>query len=916
MSDSRSPPGVRSRARFFSLKWKVLLTLGAVMLAANGILSWLHFHDLQARFEAQRTETRQRLVNQAFALRDDFGQRLQGLAGMLAALDSVGVGLFETPTGHAPLLEHFDAYWAALQFGLGIDSLQVYARTGPPLASWPGDGQADLEHEEQVRRVMATEHAIHWTRCRAVCTEYAAAPVLSAGRVAGAIVLGSSPADVVDAQAISGADLGVLIPSPRSAANRPGDEELLLGVGWRVIELSSKGKDRPLLHQLTSVPAVTSPRAHATISLPYDGRYFELSFLALTVPEGAEPPSMMVVIDDLTDARAAIGKSVWDRLMSELLTSLLSLALLALLVHAPATTQAVLAIPLLGRGAFAQARARIALRTRRVFDDEIDSLDEAAIALSYRLETLETDVAAHLRKLSVERDFKQNLLETAQVIILTQSAEGQILTLNQYGRSLSGWDEQDLPGRFFFELLGPEGSSPQPAIRPALWDLALGQRQHVQMESILQGVTGQSYEITWNHSRLAGHPGDMVMILSVGIDHTERKHAESHANYLDEHDPLTGLVNRRHFQHELGQALASAHRSGYDGALLYLDLDEFRLVNDVSGHQARRYPVRTSRGTMSSVARASNLLGRLGGDELGLLLHECDREAHQITEINKQPRRNQVAGTAGKPSGLHQHRNRDFLRRKHGRRATPRQHRHTRCTRQRTRDVLPGISTPEGEGVQQKMQERLHWKEMISKSLVDERFVVHYQPIQDIRARQVSHYEALVRMQAPDGSVIAPGVFMEAAEQRFDPPDIDRYVIKRVFRKMLGLFAAGKYYKFSINLSGVGVNDASLLPFLREALSCSPMLPGHVVFEITETAAVSDFSAARLFMESVRELRAASFPRRFRRRILIVQLHQAVASGLRQDRRIVRATTSSITRMTRFSYGRWPRWHEASARRQ
>ena len=132
------------------------------------------------------------------------------------------------------------------------------------------------------------------------------------------------------------------------------------------------------------------------------------------------------------------------------------------------------------------------------------------------------------------------------------------------------------------------------------------------MESVLVAANGRSYEITWNHSRLSSRSGDDVMILSVGIDHTERKRAESSVSYLAEHDPLTGRVNRQHFQHELERALASARRLEQDGALLYLDLDEFRLVNDVSGHQAGDALLRTVADEISNVARASDLLGRLG----------------------------------------------------------------------------------------------------------------------------------------------------------------------------------------------------------------------------------------------------------------------------------------------------------------
>jgi PAS domain S-box-containing protein len=557
----------RSRSRFLSLKWKVLLSLGALMLSANAALSWLHYQHLMTRFEEQRAETRERLVAQAFALRNEVGLRLQALAGILAALDSVGASLFQSAAGNALLRQHFESYWPALQLDYGIDSLHVYARTGSPLASWTTAVPAEMDVDGHVRAVIASERAMHWTRCRELCTQFAAAPILSDGKVAGAVVLGSSLADVVNSfRDLTLADLGVLIPAASSVAGTPHDEAFLPRLGLRVITLSNKGQDRPLLQQLVSIPSLAGPPGYAHLSLPYAGRQYELSFLVLDAPDGARLPAMMVVIDDLTRTLAEIRSSVLNGLQGELLASLLSLLLLALLVHAPLKrmTRTAQAIPLLGRSAFAEARTRIAPRGRRLVDDEIDSLDEAAIALSYRLETLERDVAAHsaetegmLQRISVERDFSKSLLDTAQVIILTQSADGRIHTLNRCGRQLSGWEEEDLPAKLFFELIGSDPSQ-LAAVQQALLEIDAGDRQHVQLESILQSKSGEAYEITWNHSRLAGQPGGAVMILSVGIDHTERKRAESHVSYLAEHDPLTGLVNRQHFQHELDQALIDA----------------------------------------------------------------------------------------------------------------------------------------------------------------------------------------------------------------------------------------------------------------------------------------------------------------------------------------------------------------------
>lgn len=857
MPERKPPTGDRGGSRFLSLKWKVLLTLGAVMLSVNGVLSWLHYQDLMTRFDEQRAETRARLAAQAFALRNEVGLRLQALAGVLAALDSVGVTLFPTSAGNALLRQHFDSYWPALQYGYGIDSLQVYLTGGEQLAAWTSSGGPEVQPTVQVTEVINSERATSWTNCSEVCTEYAAAPILSAGKVAGAVVVGSSLAEVVNSfQRVTGADLGVLVPHVGPLSEASGDEAFLPRLGLRAIPLSSMGSHRPLLRQLQSLPQTPPGPAHAYLSLPYDGRQFELSFLVLDFPAAASRPATMVVIDDLTLALVDIHQSVVSRLQGELLVSLVSLLLLSLLVNAPLQRMArtANAIPLLGRSAFAEARRRIAPRPRRLVEDEIDRLDEAAIDLSYRLETLERDVAAHaavtegmLQRISVERDFSRSLLDTAQVIVLTQSAAGRILTLNRYGRQLAGLGEEQLAASSFFELIG--GDSLQvAAARQAVHEIASGDRQHVQLESILQGKGGESYEITWNHSRLAGQPGDAVMVLSVGVDHTERK-------YLAERDPLTGLVNRRHFQDILRRALVDARRSRRDGALLYLDLDAFKYVNDVSGHQAGDALLKIVAEEVAHVARTSDRIGRLGGDELGVLLHECDSAgAVQVAEkINRRLAEIKFPGlganhrvsasigivvfSAAKMNAELLLTNADIA-----------------MYQAKSKGGGGWHVYSEGEGVQERMQNRLHWEEMINRALANDGFIVHYQPILDIASRKVSHFEALVRMRAGDGGVVPPGMFMEVAESSGLIREIDRHVTGMVLARMELSRRAGRRYRFSINLSGVSINDASLLSFLREKLAQRRDLAGDVVFEITETAAVADFAAARRFMGAVREL--------------------------------------------------------------
>jgi len=195
-----------------SLKWKVLLTLGVVMLSVNGTLSWLHFRDLKTRFEEQRTASRERLISEAIAVRTDSALRLQTMASVLATVGAGGVSQLEPLSRR--LHEHFDSYWPVLQLDLDINSMKVYSRTGAAMAAWHADASSDIEQDDRVRAVISQERALHWTHCRQTCTQFAAAPILSAGQVAGVVVLGSSLTEViVSFNRLSGADLGVLAPN-------------------------------------------------------------------------------------------------------------------------------------------------------------------------------------------------------------------------------------------------------------------------------------------------------------------------------------------------------------------------------------------------------------------------------------------------------------------------------------------------------------------------------------------------------------------------------------------------------------------------------------------------------------------------------------------------------------------------------
>lgn len=526
------------------------------MISVNGTLSWLHFYDLKTRFEEQHTASRERLISEAIAVHTDSALRLQTMASMLA---TVGAGnASQLKPIFRQLHEHLDNYWPVLQLDLDINSMKVYSKTGGTLATWHADALSDIEQDDRVHAVISQERAMHWTHCQQTCTQFAAAPILSAGQVAGVVLLGSSLTEViVSFNRLSGADLGVLAPDGFIK-----NKNSLSNLGLQVVALSGSEHNLPLLHQLKVLPPKQSKKNWQLV--PYQSKQFELLFVTMDDGSDAYSGATLVVIDDLTQSLAEIRKSVASRLQAELATSLLSLLLLAFLVNAPLQrmTRAVRAIPLLGRSAFAEARAEISPRGRRFVDDEIDSLDEAAIALSFRLETLEQEVAVHaeelqgmLHRISIERDFNKSLLDTAQVIVLTQSTNGSIHSLNRYGELLIGCSEGELLGKSFIQAtIHPGTTETETETQQALQELATGEHRHIQRESILISKPGEEYQITWNHSRLSSQPGETAMILSVGIDHTERKRAEQ--DLLNLNASLEVRVEERTF--ELEQAKQQA----------------------------------------------------------------------------------------------------------------------------------------------------------------------------------------------------------------------------------------------------------------------------------------------------------------------------------------------------------------------
>lgn len=437
------------------------------------------------------------------------------------------------------------------------------------------------------------------------------------------------------------------------------------------------------------------------------------------------------------------------------------------------------------------------------------------------------------------------------VITLDEERPGRWVTVNPALAAMLGYDPDTLLGMRVSEIMHPDERA---MTRARLGALMRGVEERVTTECRMIGADGR---MVWALVTVAAVPGDDGRpTYGIGqiVDITERKRFEGQLQYLADHDALTGLFNRRRFEEELDRALAAAERYGRRGAVLVLDLDGFKHVNDTLGHPVGDELIARLGETLRSELRESDVIARLGGDEFGVILPEAtDAEAGAVADkllravardgvVADSTRQARVTASVGlapfdgadglSPEELLVEADIAMYDAKEaGRNQAARSERHAA-----------------GAG---RHVSRLSWLERIRRALEDDRFELHAQPIVALLDQDddVPAFELLLRMRSDSGELVPPATFLPIAE-RFDLIGaIDRWVIARA----VGLVRAHPV-TLSVNLSGRTVGDADFARWLEELLTDTPVPSGRLIVEITETAAIVNVERARALADMLRAL--------------------------------------------------------------
>ena len=336
-------------------------------------------------------------------------------------------------------------------------------------------------------------------------------------------------------------------------------------------------------------------------------------------------------------------------------------------------------------------------------------------------------------------------------------------------------------------------------------------------------------------------------------DISERKALSARLDYLMDHDLLTGLFNRRRFDQELMQQVERAARYGSGGAVLMMDLDHFKQVNDSFGHKAGDDLLKAIAGELRHRSRKTDVLARLSGDEFALLLPQADEEeASVVAEALVKAVRQHVATlgektirmTASVGVALFG----DLSYAELLAYADQAMYEAKESGRDRMSVYRPGAD-------HRRRTARLDEAERLRRGLADERLVLHAQPILNLSTGRVAQYELLVRLwDDAVGELLMPGAFLYVAE-RFDMIQaIDRWVVRQAIGLIAEHAAAGSELLLEINLSGKSIGDRDLAAFTEQLLAEAGINPSALIFELTETAAIANLEDAQRFAHRLRGL--------------------------------------------------------------
>ena len=439
----------------------------------------------------------------------------------------------------------------------------------------------------------------------------------------------------------------------------------------------------------------------------------------------------------------------------------------------------------------------------------------------------------------MEKERAQITLHSIGDGVITTDGDGCIDYMNPIAEALTGWRFHQAMGLSMEAVLHLEDEQSGHVIPdPAQHCLTEKRVIAPKTDNVLISRAGERYSIQGTAAPMVDAQGNSIGVVLVFKDVSASRRMQKMMAHQATHDPLTGLANRVEFEQRLDSALQSAKDFENTHALLFLDLDQFKIVNDSAGHVAGDELLKQVSVLLAGQLRGRDTLGRLGGDEFAVLLENCPlakagKVAEMLIEAIREYRFvwDQKTYRVGVSIGIVPIRADSISRKQLMHDADQ------ACYV--AKDLGRGCAYTHSEAetsLANRLGEKLQRKD-IDDALADERFLLLYQPIVALNADQTRIHrrvEVLLRMLDEDNQVITPGAFLPDASRFGLMTQIDRWVIKRVLSAYAHVFMQNLDLVVSLNLSASSIADESLAEHLQKMFEGSVVNPGQICFEMSE----------------------------------------------------------------------------------
>lgn len=435
---------------------------------------------------------------------------------------------------------------------------------------------------------------------------------------------------------------------------------------------------------------------------------------------------------------------------------------------------------------------------------------------------------------------------------------GQIVRyLNPVAEALTGWQADHAIGRPLTEIYrSHDRFAGGERIDPVTRCIAENRPVTLGRDALLTRRDGEEIVVQDSATPMRDPDGQLRGAVLVFYDATSLRHAPHLLTYHAHHDPLTGLLNRREFERRLDELVAGARDLGTHHVLCFLDLDNFKPINDTCGHDAGDRLLQQISYLLSQRVRGNDTLARIGGDEFAVLLEGCDIDkglqvAQTLCDLIRdfrfvcQEQPFEIGASIGVAPITS-----DVV---NAAQIMAQADAACYAAKEMGRNGVQ-LFAPENLGQSDRRGEQ-QWLPRLQQALDEDRFALYAQPIVPTTPGRQTMCEILVRLRDEDDNVLHPGSFLPAAERHRLTPELDRWVVRHTLRRLSALPSTltGNHI-FTVNLSSASLSDEGLFDFITAQLSEFAIDPAGLCFEITETTAAAALRQVSQLIQGLHEL--------------------------------------------------------------